>query len=174
LELLSTARGFVPPGRRANFWPRLLRDWDEIGLVESRDSYYVTTYLLNRVLAHEVLRGADPIVLGRLHESLPAQSWQDENRLSQSARVSLYLGDSARFISSMAHAGDLDWGRLFGADPPPEVFAMVPSVLKEQYLVHLAENALQLRAPMCGLVWSSEFSSLAPYRIEVCTRPWRW
>lgn len=167
LEILSTSRGFLPPGRRANFWPRLLRDWADIGLVESRESYYVTTYLLNRVLAHEVLRTADPMVLGRLHESLPAQAWADENRLSQSARVSLYLGDSARFISTMAHAGEADWRRLFGSDPPPQVFALVPSVLKEQYLLHLAENALQLRAPMCGLVWSAAFSSLDPYRIAV-------
>ncbi len=167
LEILSTSRGFLPPGRRENFWPRLLKDWAEIGLVESRDSHYATTYLLNRSLAHEVLRHADPIVLGRLHEALPAQAWQDENRLSQSARVSLYLGDSARFVSIMAHAGDLDWGRLFGADPPPEVFALVPSVLREQYLEHLAENALQLRAPLCGVVWSASYSSLDPYRIAV-------
>lgn len=167
LELLSTSRGFVPPGRRANFWPRLLNDWAEIGLVERRDSHYATRYLLNRALAHDVLRSANSIVLGRLHESLSAQTWQDENRLSQSARVSLYIGDSSRFISTMTHAAELDWGRLFGADPPPEVFALVPPVLREQYLEHLAENALQLRAPMSGVVWSSAFSSLDPYRIAV-------
>lgn len=167
LEILSTPRGFLPPGRRPNFWQRILKDWAEVGLVESRESDYATTYLLKRVLAHEVLRHADPIVLGRLHETLPMQSWQDENRISQSARVSLYLGDSARFISTMAHASDMDWGRLFGADPPPEVFAMVPPVLREQYLLHLAENALQLRASLCGVVWSSPLSSLDPYRIGI-------
>ena len=167
LEHLTTPRGFEPVGRLPNFWVDLLGQWAELGLLQKRDGYYDSLYLLHRALAHEVLSNADPIVLNRLQEALPQKGWQNEDRLRQLARVSHYPGDTERFLSTMAHASDEDWIPLFGGNPRPEVFALVPEVVQEQFVIHLAENALQLTNSMPSVVWSSTAKHIDAYRLAV-------
>ncbi|MCP4447771.1 MAG: DEAD/DEAH box helicase [Myxococcales bacterium] len=166
LEHLTTARGFAPMRRPDNIWGIQLEQWAEIGLLQRRGGvYYVPSYLLHRALAHEVLSTVEPIMLKRLQDALGKREWQDAACSRQLARVSLYLGDTARFLGIMAHSGGEDWILLFGGNPQPEVFALVPDVVKEQYLAHLAENALELGTPMPWVIWNSTAQDLDAHRI---------